>query len=74
MSDLATFLTAVGAVVAASASLVAAWRSQQNGGKLTQMHLDLNSRLDAALEAKYQLGLAQGRAEGKKDAEPHHPA
>jgi len=50
-------------VVAAITSTSALLVSLVNRAKLSRLHIDLNSRLDAALEAQRQLGRAEGRAE-----------
>jgi len=50
-------------IVAAVSALASVVVSLINGGKLTRLHVDLNSRLDAALRAERELGRAEGRAE-----------
>lgn len=50
-------------IVAAITSTSALLVSMVNRQKLSRLHIDLNSRLDAALEAQRQLGRAEGRAE-----------
>ena len=54
-----TAAIAVAAITSASSLVVA----MLNHGRLHRLHVDLNSRLDAALEAQRELGRAEGRAE-----------
>jgi len=49
--------------IAAISSVASVVVALLNGGKLTRLHVDLNSRLDAALRAERELGRAEGRAE-----------
>ena len=54
-------------IVAALTSISAISVGLLNRSKLGAIHLDLNSRLDAALAAQYQLGKAAGRKEGVRE-------
>jgi len=55
---------AVAAITSTSALLV----SLVNRRKLSSLHIDLNSRLDAAMLAQRELGRAEGRAEPRPPA------
>jgi len=50
-------------IVAAISSLASVVVAMLNGGKLSRLHVDLNSRLDDALATQRKLGQAEGRAE-----------
>jgi hypothetical protein len=50
-------------VVAAITSTSALAVALINHARLTRLHIDVNSRLDAALAAQRELGRAEGRAE-----------
>jgi hypothetical protein len=57
-------ITACAACVAAIAALLGAARSFVNGQKLTELHVTMNSRLDALVKASVMQARSEGRAEG----------
>ena len=59
-------------IVAAISSVGSLAVAAMNHIRLGRLHVDVNSRLDAALLAQRQLGRAEGRAEGA-DAKPGPP-
>lgn len=67
-----TLLSAAAATVTAC---YAAWRGWRNGRAIHSVHLELNSRLDAALAAAERLGFIRGTAEEQsRHAGPSRPA